>query len=148
MQAVKDQVYEGFSAASHDPSAAISTTSISNNSSTRIPFRSNPATGVITVGQANGTVSMWSPAVKKPLLTMRCHNAPLTALAFERSGQYVLASTITFVTSDAHSYIRTRLHTHAAVFHGLHPHYLVCSLAVCIVFCFSFAYSLSLTAVW
>ena len=49
-------------------------------------MRVNPYNAVIGLGHAGGKVTMWKPTTVKPLVTMLCHNGPVTAVAFERSG--------------------------------------------------------------
>mmetsp|Transcript_28817 Transcript_28817/g.46599 ORF Transcript_28817/g.46599 Transcript_28817/m.46599 type:complete len:579 (-) Transcript_28817:19-1755(-) len=46
----------------------------------------NPANAVVCLGHGNGTVSMWSPSVNKPLVKMFCHGGPVRAMAVDRSG--------------------------------------------------------------
>ncbi|KAL7019792.1 hypothetical protein ACKWTF_011253 [Chironomus riparius] len=50
-------------------------------------MRHNPGNATISVGSAKGIVSFWSPAVhRKPLATILCHVAPITAMAFNSDG--------------------------------------------------------------
>lgn len=49
-------------------------------------MKQNPANAVLCVGNSKGVVSMWSPAVKEPLARILCHGTPLTAMAFNPSG--------------------------------------------------------------
>lgn len=49
-------------------------------------MRVNPYNAVIGLGHAGGKVTMWKPTSVKPLVTMLCHNGPVTAVAFDRSG--------------------------------------------------------------
>ncbi|KAI5009497.1 hypothetical protein ZWY2020_011634 [Hordeum vulgare] len=49
-------------------------------------MRVNPYNAVIGLGHAGGKVTMWKPTSVKPLVTMLCHNGPVTAVAFERGG--------------------------------------------------------------
>ncbi|XP_066911448.1 uncharacterized protein [Clytia hemisphaerica] len=50
---------------------------------------SNPYNAVVQLGHANGTVSMWAPKVKEPLLKMLCHRGPVLSIATERQGVYM-----------------------------------------------------------
>ena len=38
-------------------------------------------------GHSNGTVTMWSPSMKEPLVKMLCHHGPVTALAIDNAGR-------------------------------------------------------------
>ncbi|KAK1645174.1 hypothetical protein QYE76_062979 [Lolium multiflorum] len=49
-------------------------------------MRVNPYNAVIGLGHAGGKVTMWKPTSVKPLVTMLCHNGPVTAVAFDRGG--------------------------------------------------------------
>lgn len=49
-------------------------------------LRMNPYNAVLGLGHSNGTVTMWSPNMGTPLVTMLCHHGPLTAVAFEQGG--------------------------------------------------------------
>jgi len=53
---------------------------------------SNPYNAVIQLGHANGTVTMWSPSVKEPLVKMLCHRGPVLSLATEKQGVYMATS--------------------------------------------------------
>eukprot|EP00246_Nothoceros_aenigmaticus_P012637 TRINITY_DN4022_c0_g2_i2.p1 TRINITY_DN4022_c0_g2~~TRINITY_DN4022_c0_g2_i2.p1 ORF type:complete len:431 (-),score=53.47 TRINITY_DN4022_c0_g2_i2:1544-2728(-) len=50
-------------------------------------MRMNPYNAVLGLGHNNGTVTMWSPNLGSPLVTMLCHKGPVTALAFNLEGQ-------------------------------------------------------------
>ncbi|XP_025916853.1 WD repeat-containing protein 46, partial [Apteryx rowi] len=49
----------------------------------------NPANAVVHLGHSNGTVTLWSPNVKEPLVRMLCHRGAIRALAVDRSGTYM-----------------------------------------------------------
>lgn len=49
-------------------------------------MKQNPASAVMCVGNSNGVVTMWSPSVKNPLAKVLCHPSPITAIAFNPSG--------------------------------------------------------------
>lgn len=44
------------------------------------------------MGHVNGTVSMWSPNVNTPLVSMLCHRGPLVGLAYDPSGHYMVTA--------------------------------------------------------
>ena len=52
-------------------------------------LKHNPINAVSHVGHNNGVVSLWSPAVGKPLVTMFCHKSPVTDLAVDLEGRYM-----------------------------------------------------------
>ncbi|XP_078497739.1 WD repeat-containing protein 46 [Lissotriton helveticus] len=49
----------------------------------------NPYNAIIHLGHHNGTVSLWSPNLKEPLVKMLCHRGPVRALAVEKTGTYM-----------------------------------------------------------
>jgi U3 small nucleolar RNA-associated protein 7 len=49
-------------------------------------LKQNPYNAVVCAGHAGGTVTMWSPTMKEPLVKMLCHRGPLTGIAVDRSG--------------------------------------------------------------
>lgn len=55
-------------------------------------LKHNPYNAVSFMGHANGVVSLWSPAAGKPLASMFCHKSPVTDLALDRSGQYLVTA--------------------------------------------------------
>ena len=55
-------------------------------------LRANPHNGVLHAGHHNGVVTMWSPAMGTPLVRMLAHPAPITSLAVEKSGHYMVTS--------------------------------------------------------
>lgn len=52
----------------------------------------NPYNGVTSLGQSNGTVSMWKPTSVNPLVKMLCHHGPLSAMAFHPNGHLMATS--------------------------------------------------------
>jgi len=52
----------------------------------------NPYNAVVCAGHASGTVTMWSPTMSEPLVKMLCHRGPLTGLAIDRSGTYMVTT--------------------------------------------------------
>ncbi len=55
-------------------------------------LRANPHNGVLHAGHHNGVVTMWSPAMGTPLVRMLAHPAPITSLAVEQNGHYMVTS--------------------------------------------------------
>ncbi|XP_070177498.1 WD repeat-containing protein 46-like isoform X2 [Littorina saxatilis] len=52
----------------------------------------NPQNAVVLLGHAPGTVTMWTPTTKGPVMKMLCHKAPVSALAVDSTGNYVATS--------------------------------------------------------
>ncbi|XP_063681941.1 uncharacterized protein LOC134816868 [Bolinopsis microptera] len=50
----------------------------------------NPSNAIVNLGHSNGTVTMWSPSMKEPLVKMLCHHGPVTALAVDNSGRHMV----------------------------------------------------------
>jgi len=55
-------------------------------------MRMNPYNAVIALGHNNGTVTMWSPNMSTPLISMLCHYGPVTALAFDSQGRQMITA--------------------------------------------------------
>jgi len=55
-------------------------------------LRQNPYNAVVCAGHAGGTVTMWSPTMNEPLVKMLCHRGPLTSIAVDRSGYYMVTT--------------------------------------------------------
>eukprot|EP00299_Pterocystis_sp_00344_P019025 c9476_g1_i1.p1 GENE.c9476_g1_i1~~c9476_g1_i1.p1 ORF type:complete len:520 (-),score=100.95 c9476_g1_i1:48-1607(-) len=55
-------------------------------------MHANPYNAVINLGHPNGTVSLWSPNLSKPLAKILCHRGALTAISIERQGRYLVTS--------------------------------------------------------
>ena len=53
-------------------------------------IRSCQLTTICVSGHANGTVSMWSPSMKEPLVKMLCHHGPVTAIASDNTGRHMV----------------------------------------------------------
>ncbi|KAM3910604.1 WD repeat-containing protein 46 [Leptodactylus fuscus] len=52
----------------------------------------NPYNAVIHLGHHNGTVSLWSPSIKEPLVKMICHGGAVRALSIDKTGMYMASS--------------------------------------------------------
>lgn len=52
----------------------------------------NPNNGIMHLGHANGTVTLWSPTMTTPLVKMLVHRGPVQALAVDRGGNYMATS--------------------------------------------------------
>ncbi|XP_036624681.1 WD repeat-containing protein 46 [Trichosurus vulpecula] len=52
----------------------------------------NPHNAVIHLGHSNGTVSLWCPAMKEPLVKILCHRGGVRAVAVDSSGTYMATS--------------------------------------------------------
>ncbi|KAL7884339.1 hypothetical protein AOLI_G00071090 [Acnodon oligacanthus] len=52
----------------------------------------NPYNAVIHLGHPNGTVSLWSPNQKEPLVKMLCHRGGVRSLTVDRTGTYMVTS--------------------------------------------------------
>ena len=52
----------------------------------------NSFTAIMQVGHAGGYVSLWSPAVGSPLVTMQCHASPIVAIAVDPQGNCMATS--------------------------------------------------------
>lgn len=57
-------------------------------------MKQNPTSAVLCVASPKGVVSMWSPSVKEPLARILCHPTPITALAFNPTGDKMVTSGI------------------------------------------------------
>jgi U3 small nucleolar RNA-associated protein 7 len=55
-------------------------------------LKHNPQNAVSHLGHSNGVVSLWSPAAGKALVSMFCHKAPVTDLAVDREGRYMVTT--------------------------------------------------------
>lgn len=52
----------------------------------------NPYNAVIHLGHSNGTVSLWSPAMKEPLAKVLCHRGGVRAVVVDSTGTYMATS--------------------------------------------------------
>ncbi|TRY95417.1 hypothetical protein DNTS_003552 [Danionella cerebrum] len=52
----------------------------------------NPYNAVIHLGHTNGTVSLWSPNQREPLVKMLCHRGAVRSLALDKTGTYMVTS--------------------------------------------------------
>ncbi|XP_078392782.1 WD repeat-containing protein 46, partial [Cetorhinus maximus] len=52
----------------------------------------NPYNAVIHLGHSQGTVTLWSPNVKEPLVKMLCHRGGVRAIAVDKTGTYMATS--------------------------------------------------------
>lgn len=52
----------------------------------------NPQTAVAHLGHGNGVVSLWTPTVSTPLVKMFCHRAPVSAVALDATGHYMVTA--------------------------------------------------------
>lgn len=52
----------------------------------------NPSNGIIHLGHSAGTVTLWSPNVKEPLVKMLCHQSVIKSLAVSKDGNYMATS--------------------------------------------------------
>lgn len=46
----------------------------------------NPYNAIIHLGHPNGTVSLWSPNQKEPLVKMLCHRGAVRSLTVDKTG--------------------------------------------------------------
>jgi U3 small nucleolar RNA-associated protein 7 len=52
----------------------------------------NPRNAVVQLGHYNGCVTLWSPSVASPLAKLQCHRGPLTSLAVDQAGHYLVTA--------------------------------------------------------
>ncbi|MCI4381103.1 hypothetical protein PGIGA_G00247660 [Pangasianodon gigas] len=52
----------------------------------------NPYNAIIHLGHPNGTVSLWSPNQKEPLVKMLCHRGAVRSLTVDKTGTYMVTS--------------------------------------------------------
>ncbi|CAB3980828.1 probable U3 small nucleolar RNA-associated 7 [Paramuricea clavata] len=54
----------------------------------------NPYNAIVHLGHCRGTVTLWSPNVKEPLVKMLCHRGPVKAIAIDQGGWYMATSAL------------------------------------------------------
>ncbi|XP_077986763.1 WD repeat-containing protein 46-like [Glandiceps talaboti] len=52
----------------------------------------NSANAIIHLGHPNGTVTLWSPNVKEPLVKTLCHKSAVRSIAIDKTGLYMATS--------------------------------------------------------
>lgn len=52
----------------------------------------NPHNAIIHLGHSNGTVTLWSPNQKEPLVKMLCHQGGVRSVTVDKSGTYMVTS--------------------------------------------------------
>ncbi|XP_051760079.1 WD repeat-containing protein 46 [Ctenopharyngodon idella] len=52
----------------------------------------NPYNAVIHLGHPNGTVTLWSPNQKEPLVKLLCHRGAVRSLTVDKTGMYMVTS--------------------------------------------------------
>ncbi|GAA6108346.1 WD repeat-containing protein 46 [Tachysurus ichikawai] len=52
----------------------------------------NPYNAIIHLGHPNGTVSLWSPNQREPLVKMLCHRGAVRSLTVDKTGTYMVTS--------------------------------------------------------
>lgn len=65
----------------------------------------NPYNAVIHLGHSNGTVSLWSPNQKEPLVKMLCHRGAVRSLTVDKTGTWVSPYTDAHITNDPCAFI-------------------------------------------
>lgn len=52
----------------------------------------NPSNAVLTLGHSFGSVTMWTPNLNSSVAQIKAHKTPVSALAFDPSGQYMISA--------------------------------------------------------
>lgn len=65
---------------------------MSTRQKTPTAFGQNPYNAILHVGHQNGTVTMWSPNSTAPLVSMLAHRGPVSSLAIDREGRYMVST--------------------------------------------------------
>lgn len=52
----------------------------------------NPRNAILHLGHTNGTVTLWSPNLTTPHVKMLCHRGPVSGVAVDREGRYMVTS--------------------------------------------------------
>ena len=55
-------------------------------------MQANPYNSCMHLGHGTGVVTMYSPAVSTPLVKMLCHKGPITAMAIDLTGKYMVTA--------------------------------------------------------
>lgn len=55
-------------------------------------MKQNPSNAVLCLGHTNGTVTMWTPNMPKPVVTMKTHRAPVLAIGMDIGGNMLVTS--------------------------------------------------------
>ncbi|CAG9463140.1 unnamed protein product [Pedinophyceae sp. YPF-701] len=55
-------------------------------------MRQNPWNAVVCLGHSNGTVTMWTPNLTTPAVSMLCHRGPVRDVAVDGSGRYMVTA--------------------------------------------------------
>ncbi len=55
-------------------------------------LRLNPANALAHLGTHSGLVTLWSPNLSEPAITVKCHKAPVKDVAVHRSGEYMVTA--------------------------------------------------------
>lgn len=53
------------------------------------PLAVNPRSGIMNIGHANGTVSLWAPKMPAALVKILAHKGPVSAVAVDSTGQHL-----------------------------------------------------------
>lgn len=53
-------------------------------------LRMNPYNSILGLGHSNGTVTMWSPNMSTPLVSILCHRGPVTTVAYDLAGVHMV----------------------------------------------------------
>lgn len=55
-------------------------------------FVHNPQNAVVHMGHSKGTVTLWSPSSKEPLVKMLCHQGPVRSISVDQTGNYLASA--------------------------------------------------------
>jgi U3 small nucleolar RNA-associated protein 7 len=53
------------------------------------PLAPNPRSGILNIGHANGTVTLWAPRCPAPLVKLLAHRGPVAGVACDATGQFL-----------------------------------------------------------
>jgi len=85
-------VNEGGCLKYQDTSTGRFVTSIYTKLGSTNVLRQNPWNAVMNIGHKNGCVTMWAPNQNTSLVKMQCHAGPITSLAVDISGRYMVTT--------------------------------------------------------